>query len=142
MNIKKLEQQNAEYHIPGYNYCGPGTKVFTRLMRGDRGINNLDEACKRHDIEYMMYAGDSIKLQESDERLRKMARRFGGISAHLVDKIFHMKRILEDLKIISPSGFAMKLAKQMPISKQRRLGKLLYNKFILNIPNIIINEFF
>jgi len=37
-----------ELHIPGYQFCGPGT----RLARGDRGINPLDAACREHDIAY------------------------------------------------------------------------------------------
>lgn len=41
-----------ELHVPGYNYCGPGTKLEKRLKRGDVGINPLDEACKSHDIAY------------------------------------------------------------------------------------------
>lgn len=42
-----------ELHIPGgYNYCGPGTKLSERLARGDKPINQLDEACKEHDIAY------------------------------------------------------------------------------------------
>ena len=127
------EKYNTEFHIPGYNYAGPGTKVVTRLLRGDKGINKLDEACRIHDIEYLMYAGDNNKLQWSDSKLRHAAKNFGGIAATLVDKIFYMKRILEKLKIISPSGFAMKLAKGFPISKQRRLGRYLYQKYILGL---------
>lgn len=142
MNIRKFESDNIEFHIPGYNYAGPGTKVFTRLTRGDKGINKLDEACRRHDIEYMMYAGDNKKLAESDDRLRKTARRIGGIASYLVNKVFLMKRILEDLGIISPSGFAMKLAKSMPLSEQQRLGSLLYNKYILRKPNIDLSEYY
>lgn len=42
----------VELHIPGYQYCGPGTKLKKRLERGDRGINQLDAACKDHDIAY------------------------------------------------------------------------------------------
>lgn len=41
-----------ELHLPGYSYCGPGTKLSERLARGDKGINQLDEACKEHDIAY------------------------------------------------------------------------------------------
>lgn len=41
-----------EIHIPGYQYCGPGTKLEKRLARGDPGINELDKACKDHDIAY------------------------------------------------------------------------------------------
>lgn len=42
----------VELHIPGYSYCGPGTRLHKRLKRGDPGINNLDKACKAHDIAY------------------------------------------------------------------------------------------
>lgn len=42
----------VELHIPKYQYCGPGTRLDTRLARGDQGINPLDAACKEHDIAY------------------------------------------------------------------------------------------
>lgn len=42
-----------EVHIPGYQYCGPGTKLAKRLARNDPGINGLDRACKLHDIAYL-----------------------------------------------------------------------------------------
>lgn len=41
-----------ELHIPGYQYCGPGTRLRERLARGDPGINPLDAACREHDIAY------------------------------------------------------------------------------------------
>jgi hypothetical protein len=41
-----------ELHIPGYQFCGPGTRLEERLARGDRGINPLDTACREHDIAY------------------------------------------------------------------------------------------
>lgn len=41
-----------ELHLPGYSYCGPGTALEKRLQRGDKGINQLDAACKEHDIAY------------------------------------------------------------------------------------------
>ena len=42
----------VELHLPSYQYCGPGTKLQKRLDRGDLGINQLDAACKDHDIAY------------------------------------------------------------------------------------------
>lgn len=41
-----------ELHLPGYQFCGPGTKLEKRLQRGDKGINDLDLACRNHDIAY------------------------------------------------------------------------------------------
>lgn len=42
----------VEAHVPGYQYCGPGTKLKNRLEHGDKGINPLDAACRDHDIVY------------------------------------------------------------------------------------------
>lgn len=44
-----------ELHLPGYQYCGPGTKLQERLARRDPGINGLDKACKEHDIAYSKF---------------------------------------------------------------------------------------
>lgn len=41
-----------EVHLPGYQFCGPGTEVEKRLARGDIGINALDKSCRKHDIVY------------------------------------------------------------------------------------------
>lgn len=51
-----------ELHIPGYQYCGPGTKLEERLAKGEPGINKVDAACKRHDMLYSKY-------KEGDGRL-------------------------------------------------------------------------
>lgn len=50
--IDKVINNLPEIHIPGYQYCGPGTDLEKRLARGDIGINKLDAACKDHDIAY------------------------------------------------------------------------------------------
>lgn len=62
----------VELHIPGYHYCGPGTRLEERLRRGDVGINPLDEACKRHDIAYQTYS-DTKKRAEADKELANLA---------------------------------------------------------------------
>jgi hypothetical protein len=49
---KIINNLSIELHLPGYQYCGPGTKLAKRLARGDPGINPLDAACKEHDIAY------------------------------------------------------------------------------------------
>lgn len=74
-SYKKAPSDKTEMHIPGYNYCGPGTDVEGRVRRGDRGVNELDCACKQHDIEYLMYQGDSNELRKSDQRLMDAADR-------------------------------------------------------------------
>ena len=49
---KILNRLPVKLHIPGYRYCGSGTKLAKRLVEGDPGINPLDSACKEHDIAY------------------------------------------------------------------------------------------
>jgi len=64
-----------EKHIPGYNYCGPGTAVEQRVRRGDYGINELDNACREHDVDYMLCADDKKALMEADAKLRIAAKK-------------------------------------------------------------------
>ena len=75
-----------ELHLPGYSYCGPGTKLHKRLARGDKGINPLDEACKEHDIVY----SKSNKLEdrhEADKKLEQAAtKRLSSAEAKLGER--------------------------------------------------------
>lgn len=57
-----------EIHIPGYRYCGPGTKLTERLSRGDAPINKLDEACLEHDVAYSQ-SRDLKRRHEADRLL-------------------------------------------------------------------------
>lgn len=50
-----------EMHVPGYKFCGPGTKLLERLERKDVGVNPLDEACRRHDLAYNDKSADRKK---------------------------------------------------------------------------------
>ena len=43
---KIINKLPIELHIPGYQYCDPGTKLAKRLAREDLGINPLDAACR------------------------------------------------------------------------------------------------
>lgn len=62
-----------ELHIPRYQYCGPGTKVKKRVARGDKGINPLDAACKRHDIAYLQNKDDLSARHRADYELEQSA---------------------------------------------------------------------
>lgn len=61
-----------EMHLPGYQYCGPGTNLKKRLARGDPGINGLDAACKLHDIAYDQYHDGKERIK-ADKQLAKSA---------------------------------------------------------------------
>jgi hypothetical protein len=62
----------GELHIPGYQFCGPGTKLRSRLARGERGINPLDQLCREHDIAYSKYA-DNAHRSQADRMLQEGA---------------------------------------------------------------------
>jgi Phospholipase A2-like domain len=62
----------TELHLPGYNFCGPNTKLDQRLARGDKGINPLDEACKEHDKAYAE-TDDKERIREADKVLAEKA---------------------------------------------------------------------
>lgn len=59
-----------EMNVPGYKFCGPGTKLSERIERGDEGVNPLDEACRQHDIAYSEKNGNR---READRRLAEQA---------------------------------------------------------------------
>jgi len=63
-----------ELHIPGYQFCGPGTRLSERLARGDQGINSLDAACREHDIAYSQ-SNDLTERHVADKILAEKARR-------------------------------------------------------------------
>lgn len=72
-----IDKLPFELHLPSYNYCGPGTKLEERLKRGDKGINQLDEACRSHDIAYSKssllsdrHAADKILAEQSWKRFK------------------------------------------------------------------------
>lgn len=69
---KTIDLLPVEAHLPGYSYCGPGTRLEERLRRGDPGKNKLDEACKAHDIAYSKY-GDSENRRIADKTLAEKA---------------------------------------------------------------------
>lgn len=70
---KLINNLPFEAHIPGYRFCGPGTKLRKRLARGDVGVNPLDEACKKHDIQYSINKDNLEKRHEADRELAESA---------------------------------------------------------------------
>jgi len=70
---KTINALPFEVHIPGYQFCRPGTRLAKRLARGDRGINRLDAACREHDIAYSR-SNDLADRHIADRVLPERAR--------------------------------------------------------------------
>src|SRR6266853_3936719 len=53
---------NGELHLPGYNFCGPFTRLDKRLDKNDvpydwsKAINKIDEISMMHDLTYRNYS--------------------------------------------------------------------------------------
>lgn len=76
-----------ELHIPGYSYCGPGTKLQERLARGSQPINELDRSCMEHDIFYHNEK-DTKQRHKADQILANAAmQRFHSKDASLGEKV-------------------------------------------------------
>lgn len=102
--IDRVINKMPEIHIPGYQYCGPGTELQKRLARGDPGINKLDEACKKHDIAY-----DSI--QDSKERRRADKKLIGQAFRRVYSRDANMNERLAALLVSGVMGAKMGLTK-------------------------------
>lgn len=109
-----------ELHLPGYNFCGPGTKLEKRLARGDKGVNLLDEACKVHDLAYSQskdiksrHVADKLLSDTAFARFRAKDASFGEKTAALgISGAMKVKRKL-----------GMGLKRKRKISRKARRGR-------------------
>jgi hypothetical protein len=111
----------AELHLPGYQYCGPGTRLKDRLKRGDPGINKLDQACKDHDIAYSKYSdsfnrtvADKILAEKAWERVRAQDSSLGERAAALA--------VTAAMKAKTAVGGGRKKRKQTSKTSRKRGG--------------------
>lgn len=99
---KVINKLPFELHYPKYQYLGPGTHLHKRLARGDRGINKLDEAAKRHDIYYEQnkdtksrHTADKILENEAWDRVKaKDAKLSEKLAAYITTNAMKVKRKL------------------------------------------------
>lgn len=90
----------VELHVPGYQFCGPGTKLKDKLNK--TGINPLDSACKEHDLFYSLHPNtedrhqaDLILQQKAAARAKAVDATFGErLSANIVKNTMKIKRAL------------------------------------------------
>ena len=122
---KSIDLLPVELHIPGYQYCGPGTKLAKRLQRGDPGINKLDAACKQHDIAYSKYS-DSTNRARADKDLAERAwERVKSEDASLAEKAAAWA-VTNIMKAKSKFGGGVKKKKKKVSKKKCLKGKGLY----------------
>ena len=94
---KMLGKTGIEFHWPGYQYMGPGTKLKKRLKRGDPGINRLDRIAKQHDIDYSR-ARDLQDKWKADTKMIKAIDKLPGnktMTERIVKRIMQAKKRLK-----------------------------------------------
>lgn len=94
---KWLGKTGIEFHWPGYQYMGPGTKLKKRLARGDPGINRLDRLAKQHDIDYSKAKNLQDKWK-ADAKMIQGINNFKGrktMTERIVKRIMQAKKRLK-----------------------------------------------
>ena len=94
---KWLGKTGIEFHWPGYQFMGPGTKLAKRLKRGDPGINRLDKIAKQHDIDYS-HAKNLRDKWKADTKMIKAIEKLPGnktLTEKIVRKIMKAKKALK-----------------------------------------------
>ena len=94
---KLLAKTGMEFHWPGYQFMGPGTKLKKRLARGDKGKNRLDRIARQHDIDYSK-AKDLNDKWKADTKMIKAIERLPGkktMTERIVKRIMKTKKQLK-----------------------------------------------
>lgn len=97
--IDRFVEMLPETHIRGYCYCGPNTNLESRLAQGQRGINELDSACRLHDIAYteseditFRHEADKLLVLKAIKRIYSKDSEFGErIAATIVSSLMSIK---------------------------------------------------
>jgi len=94
---KAIEKTGIEFHLPSYQYAGPGTRLKKRLQRGDPGINRLDRIAKIHDIDYSNAKNLQDKWKADDKMIRAITNLPGKKTKteRVVKKIMQAKKKLK-----------------------------------------------
>lgn len=105
--VNQFVEKLPEIHIKGYSYCGPNTNLDIHIAQGEAGVNELDYACKEHDIVYadsedfkMRYNADKILVLKAIRRVIAKDAQIGErFSALVVSSFISMKMILSKIEM-------------------------------------------
>lgn len=127
---KAIDWLPFELHVPGYQYCGPGTELEKRLKRGDKGINPLDSACRKHDIVYSQYKGGSER-READRVLGEEAwNRVTASNATIGEKAAALA-VSGAMKAKTALGFGISKPKSKPKRRSKKAKRKISAKNVL-----------
>jgi len=104
-NLDSSKKQEGSYfgeiHLPGYNFVGPFTQLWDRLIRGDQPINDLDKIALEHDL-YFTSNNEYIR-RYADEQFIKKANKVTGISAPIAKEFIRIRKKASEFLSKSPT---------------------------------------
>ena len=120
--IDRLVGKLPEIHILGYRYCGPNTNLKSRLASNEPGINELDCACKEHDLAYNASSelewrtnADKLLVLKAIRRMYAKDSRFGErLLASLVTLLISIKFIFSKMEL------CITRAQKAPVLKMKK----------------------
>ena len=123
----------GEKHLPGYQYCGPGTRLDIRLdendrpLSGEEPINRVDQTCYRHDLDYRNAEEDLSEKHEADRiMLQQLNLITNPALRERLDRLLIKGIINSKLKLGVGVGLANRVQLANELHKPyRKLGKLL-----------------
>src|SRR6266576_903267 len=132
-----------ELHYPGYHFLGPGTKLRKRIAQGDKGINKLDEAAKRHDLFYEQHkdtksrhSADKALENEAWERVKAPDSKLSEkVAAYLTTNAMKVKRICHISQSTPEAKKLVEFMKILPWSIP--LSNVDINNIIQQIPQLL-----
>lgn len=65
------EQNQAQHHVPGYNYMGPGTRIATNILSNIPPTNQVDDVAIHHDLDYLQEGSSLTGQLKADWRAIK-----------------------------------------------------------------------
>jgi hypothetical protein len=98
---------NTPHGLTRANFCGPGTQIIKRSNRGDKGVNQIDTACQKHDLLYH-FARTKEDIRRAD---REMIREVDAVTDSgptqkaLAKGLIRGKIIGEDIGVFGPQTF-------------------------------------
>jgi hypothetical protein len=102
-------------------FCGPGTFVETRLLRGDKGKTSTDKICRQHDLDYRLASNtkglskkERVKITQDADK--KMLKSLENNSDYLLNKLkmkfaINLKKVSENIGAISKDKYIGKSVK-------------------------------
>lgn len=128
-----------ELHLPGYQYCGPGTKLNKRLARGDSGINELDKACKEHDKSYSKHKSIENRHKADKILAEKAWQRVKSVDASLGERANSLL-VSTAMKLKSKLGAGMKRKHRGARLRKKKAKKVSFQNIVRNVKNSLVEK--